>query len=506
MAEEILSAERRAALAHLGYGEPPELLEALAPAVERGHHIALLAGEGSGKEALYALAAGARCDPASPEVQGLVLCATEEAARRAARAAYGLNRELGLEALVWPPEEEPGEGGPPDRPVAHVLAGRPERLLREVRGGRLSLAALRLLAVDGVEALQETGGWEAAEALLDTLGSEGQKIVCALRPGEALDRLVERRLPRARRWPPELLGPGVGRERTEAAAGPALWYAAGAGEEERLAELARGLRQLVRETGGDRAFLQCPDALSAHRAAASLAAAGFRLAEGPDAPGVTVAWGADEEPPGGITALLGLPAGLAALKRWLEPARGRLVVTETAHVPQLRLLAERAEWPLREIPGGAYQPGRDVVARFRERVLRELEGGEEGTELLLLEPLLAAYGSTRVATALVRLLRRRHEEEAASTAPEAATEVSLRPAWTRIYVNVGKRDGAGPGDLVGAITGETEAAGAQVGKIDVRATFSLVEVDSQVADAVIRGLRGKRIRGREVVARVDREG
>jgi ATP-dependent RNA helicase DeaD len=59
-------------------------------------------------------------------------------------------------------------------------------------------------------------------------------------------------------------------------------------------------------------------------------------------------------------------------------------------------------------------------------------------------------------------------------------------------------------DLVGAITGETGIAGAQIGKIEIRGSFSLVEVDSQVVDDVIRKLDGTGIRGRAVTVKRDR--
>ena len=80
-----------------------------------------------------------------------------------------------------------------------------------------------------------------------------------------------------------------------------------------------------------------------------------------------------------------------------------------------------------------------------------------------------------------------------------------RPTWTRVFVGVGKRDGAGPGDLVGAITGETSVSGGQIGRIEIRHNFSLVDVDSLVADEVVRGLDGRRIKGRDIIARLDRD-
>jgi hypothetical protein len=73
-----------------------------------------------------------------------------------------------------------------------------------------------------------------------------------------------------------------------------------------------------------------------------------------------------------------------------------------------------------------------------------------------------------------------------------------------LYFGVGRRDEAQPGDLVGAITGEAEIAGGQVGKIEIMGNFSLVEIDSQVADEVVARLDGATIRGRTVPVRLDR--
>ena len=61
-------------------------------------------------------------------------------------------------------------------------------------------------------------------------------------------------------------------------------------------------------------------------------------------------------------------------------------------------------------------------------------------------------------------------------------------------MGVGEKEDIGPGDLLGAIAGEAGVEGSQVGKIEIRETFSLVEVIAEVADKVIRGLNGTTIR------------
>lgn len=519
--------ELRRALEQLGYPRPPELVEDMADVVRRGHPVAALAGEGSGKEALYALAAAERADPGSPGVQALVLCPTREASVRCARALHLLGAPSGLEALAWLPWAERESRG--DRPFAQLLTGRPAELMPQVSAGRLKLGDLRVLVVDGVSSLEATGQWEAVSSLLDTLGGETQKIVTDQRRSDRLDTLLTHQLGRARKWPPELFAPGAGEREPS---GPALLVAGADDEESRVDRLARSLETLHGETGAERAAVLCPDGPTAHRVAASLAARGLRLTDDPDAPGVIVAWGDEHPPEDAACVVFGVPASLKEMQRWLGGASARGAVAETREIPQLRLLARRAGWPVRTLPDPPESDARDVIGRFRRRVRERLLSGADAAEALVLEPLLREFGAPAVASALSGLLREAAVEEAAEPGRRpprrAAREAEeRRPArdrgegrggrrkatggeepgsgWTRLYVSAGERDDVGPGDLVGAITGETSAVGGQIGRIDVRHSYSLVDVDPGVADEVMEKLSGAKIKGREVVARLDRE-
>lgn len=75
---------------------------------------------------------------------------------------------------------------------------------------------------------------------------------------------------------------------------------------------------------------------------------------------------------------------------------------------------------------------------------------------------------------------------------------------TRLYVSAGRSARVGPGDLVGAIAGETSLSGRDIGSIDVQDRFSLVEVPSDRVDEVIAALGRTTLRGRKVHARRER--
>jgi ATP-dependent RNA helicase DeaD len=75
----------------------------------------------------------------------------------------------------------------------------------------------------------------------------------------------------------------------------------------------------------------------------------------------------------------------------------------------------------------------------------------------------------------------------------------------RLFVNVGERDSARPGDLVGAITNQGGITSDDVGKVEVRESHSIVEVSPGVADGVIERVTGTTIRGRRAIVRRDEQ-
>lgn len=540
-----LSDDQRAALERLGYPETPELLEFALPYVERDRDLALLAAEGSGRELLYALAAAGRCDPETTEAQALVLTPTRETALRAARAGYELAGPAGLDALAWSAPEQTEAEVPP---LAQFVAGRPDELLEATGAGRLSLAEVRLVVVDGVDLLESADRWESVDALLEAGTDDAQRIAASGRDTELFREVTSRRLRRPHRWPRELFGEGGA---GGAAQGEPLHVAAGGTEEERIDRLATALQEALEAVSPEEEegvpepaeiSVHCPDRATAERVASGLAARGFRLSNEPGEAGVAVLWGVEEEPGADVVARFGLPPGLEETRRWLGRARRRIAVVEPRHRRQMALLADRAGWRLQAVGERVPASLRDEVERLRREISRRA-ADVDPVETLLLEPLFHSHGAVEVAAALSGWLREdlpaeklpgaarpdHGETSAAGGAPERTRsdgpEREPRPSgrrgrpgrepagagrqgkgagWTRLFVKVGEQDGVGPGDLVGAITGESDAVGGQIGKIDIRETYSLVEIEPDVADHVIRELDGSTIRGRQAEVRRDR--
>ena len=73
-----------------------------------------------------------------------------------------------------------------------------------------------------------------------------------------------------------------------------------------------------------------------------------------------------------------------------------------------------------------------------------------------------------------------------------------------MWINAGKKAGVGPGDLVGAITGEAGIDSSALGAIKIAETYALVDIADAFVDQVVTALRGKKIRGQRVEMRRDR--
>jgi ATP-dependent RNA helicase DeaD len=71
-------------------------------------------------------------------------------------------------------------------------------------------------------------------------------------------------------------------------------------------------------------------------------------------------------------------------------------------------------------------------------------------------------------------------------------------------VNVGKKDRAAAKDIVGALIREAGLSKDDIGRIDVKEMYSLVEVAGSAAERAVARLSGMMIRGRRVNARIDR--
>ena len=69
---------------------------------------------------------------------------------------------------------------------------------------------------------------------------------------------------------------------------------------------------------------------------------------------------------------------------------------------------------------------------------------------------------------------------------------------TRLFVNIGKSQNIRPGDIMGAIAGESGVPGSLIGSIDMFDNYTFVDVPDGCADEVLKAMKNVRIRGKNV--------
>jgi ATP-dependent RNA helicase DeaD len=80
---------------------------------------------------------------------------------------------------------------------------------------------------------------------------------------------------------------------------------------------------------------------------------------------------------------------------------------------------------------------------------------------------------------------------------------SVEPGMVRLWLNLGNRNGLRPGDIVGAIAGESGIPGKAIGEIEIRSNYSLVDVSEKHVKSVLKISHGSyRIKGKPVLLKV----
>jgi ATP-dependent RNA helicase DeaD len=209
-----------------------------------------------------------------------------------------------------------------------------------------------------------------------------------------------------------------------------------------------------------------------------------------------------------IQVVTGEPPRAALVVGWDLPAPeqlaqmsavGGLVLLAPAHAAAYLRRATSSQTPVR-LPG-PLEASRQAAADRRRAISAELARGELDGELLALAPLLERFDPAAIAAALYRLW----QATPAAAAPRPA-EAAAPAGPGRLWVGVGRKDGATPADLVAVLTKEAGVPAARIGRIELREVFSLVEVPAAEAEQIARRLSGKTVRRRTLTARVDRGG
>jgi ATP-dependent RNA helicase DeaD len=147
----------------------------------------------------------------------------------------------------------------------------------------------------------------------------------------------------------------------------------------------------------------------------------------------------------------------------------------------------------------------DVAQAQRERLaatIGEIIELEEDLErpMAFVDELAAYYDPSLIAAAALSLLLEPEPEE-----PDIpVTAFGAERGMSRLFINIGGKDGLRPSDVVGAIANEAQIPGKAIGVIEIKDTYSFVEIPDHLAERVVNAIQGSRIRNREVRVEIAR--
>jgi len=454
-----LSPTVAAALERLGWGADHPLLRDAAPTAARGHNLVMVVPPAPA----YGVPALAGIVSRLGKGDRALLLAPSAQVQEWAATAHEVARGSGLRI-------EAAQGTA--RAARRLRAGEVDLLIASPAAAldlhrRSTLGADRLVAV----LLAWPEGWEDGEALIQLMADVGKEVQRVLLH-ESLDRageLVERYARRA-------LTVGAPPAETPALAPAGPVRVAGVSWERRPAALAD--------------LLELLDPASLAVWAVDRTRIGeIERAVGAGAPGVTVTSG--DAPRAALVVAFDPPT----------PERlGQLVSAGEVVLlmpPGTERYLERIASPRRPIrlPGLLDTLTSEAGVR-RAAIAKAIECGRPDAALSVLAPLFERYDPGAVAAALYDLWTS-SPQAVGAPAPES-------PATSKIFVGIGKKDGATVNDLVAVLTKEVRVDRTRIGRVELKDAYALVEIPAQEAERIAGALNGTTIRRKRVTARVDR--
>jgi ATP-dependent RNA helicase DeaD len=506
-----------AALAELGYEAPTAIQARTIPVLLAGRDLVGQAQTGTGKTAAFAIPFLERLDVARAQLQALVLTPTRELAIQVAEATHAYAKHLpGLRVL-------PVYGGQPMhqqlrrlKAGVHVVVGTPGRILDHLRRGSLVFTDLQTIVLDEADEMLRMGFIDDVESILGQIPGPHQTALFSATMPREIRRIADRHLTDpvtveseqktrtvptveqrylhvAERQKLEALTRVLELETPEAVLIFVGTKLGAADVAERLQ--ARGYE--AEAMHGDMNQVQRESVIRRLRegqveivVATDVAARGLDV----DRISHVINYDMPHDPDSyvhriGRTARAGR-AGIAVL--FITPREARMIsVIE-------RYTGQKVK-PMK-MPSEA-----DVVARrtavFKERLRKAVTSDDLEPYLSLVEALAEEGGfeMAEIAAAAAKLARGDQQPlGVVEPAPERETAPVGEDGMVRLFIDAGRVNGIGPGDIVGAIANEADVPGKAIGAIDIYDRFTFLEVPAEYRDRILARMVNVQIRNRPV--------
>jgi ATP-dependent RNA helicase DeaD len=511
----------------LGYETPSPIQIQTIPALLEGRDMLGQAQTGTGKTAAFALPLLSRLELTRREPQVLVMAPTRELAQQVAVSfsRYGQNLQ-GLEVAVLCGGQEYREQLGALKRGAQVVVGTPGRIIDHLDRGSLKLDGLSALVLDEADEMLRMGFIDDVKRVVADTPKEAQRVFFSATLPTEIERIVnrylvdpvkvaiesrtttgeniEQRLVRvdggaklealSRILEVEPVDAAIVFVRTRAACTTLMEQLSARGVN--VASLSGDLDQSLRERTIQRLKRGKVDVLIATDVAA----------RGLDVPRITHVFNYDLPQDSeaythrigrtGRAGRTGISITFVGFREgrkvgWIEQATGQKM-TEM------------------EVPDeAAIRAHRDEV--FHQKVIAALTAGAEEQRALVSRLVEEGYDPIELACAFARLARADEAPIGRMQAPrkEARNDRPTRDGkpprresrgpsegMTRYRVSVGHKDGVKPGQLVGALANEGGIEGSRIGRIDIRTSFSVVELPSSLPASILAKMARARVAGR----------
>ena len=138
--------------------------------------------------------------------------------------------------------------------------------------------------------------------------------------------------------------------------------------------------------------------------------------------------------------------------------------------------------------------------KIMDRVIEVIENNELEEMIRIIEDKVNEYdiSSLEVAAAFLKM---QMGDSDASLEQEKGMEfgdTGAEAGMVRLFINLGKKQKVRPGDILGAIAGETGMPGKLIGSIDMYDKYTFVEVPREYAAEVIQVMKNAKIKGKSI--------
>ena len=108
------------------------------------------------------------------------------------------------------------------------------------------------------------------------------------------------------------------------------------------------------------------------------------------------------------------------------------------------------------------------------------------------------YTAMDIAAAFLKMSMRDGTDVDSAMGDDEFGDTGAQEGMVRLFINVGRQQKARPGDILGAIAGETGISGRLIGSIDMYDKYTFVEVPREYAQDVLRAMDHVKIKGKSI--------